>query len=232
MNKANLIKKTVILALVLIVPGFLYYLLTAHGKNHYTPLAYFGPRMVAKTFHKKRGKEIPDTLYHTIADFNLTDQNGKKVSLTTLKDKIVIANFFYTHCPTVCNLVNDNVNKLLPEYTSNKNICFVSITVDPQNDSVSVLKQYEKQYGTHANRLFLTGDTATIYNLARKGFLVNAVQTGKNEFNYSDQIILIDPNKHIRGYYRGASTAEVTTLNDEIKVLITEVLLNKDAPLY
>ena len=127
MNKANLIKKTIILALVLIVPGFLYYLLTAHGKNHYTPLAYFGPRVVAKTFHKKRGKEIPDTLYHTITDFNLTDQNGKKVSLATWKDKIIIANFFYTHCPTVCNLVNDNVNKLLPEYTSNKNICFVSM---------------------------------------------------------------------------------------------------------
>ena len=232
MNKANIIKKIVILALVLIVPGFLYYLLTSQGKNHYVPLAYFGPRTVAKTFHKVHGKEIPDTIHHSIFDFDLIDQNGQKVSLATFKDKIVIANFFYTHCPTVCGLVNDNINKLLPDYTKNKNICFVSITVDPKNDSVSALKKYEKQFGAHPNRLFLTGDTATIYNLARKGFLVNALQTGKNEFNYSDQVILIDPNKHIRGYYKGASTAEVSTLNDEIKVLITEVLLNKDVSLY
>ena len=81
MAKFSLIKKVPILVMILIVPGFLYYLLTVKGKNRYHPLPKFGPKVLAKTSHKVNGKVVPDTIYHTLSDFHLIDQDGKPVSL-------------------------------------------------------------------------------------------------------------------------------------------------------
>src|SRR6185437_10316763 len=189
MKKAGLLKKISILVLVLVVPGFLYYLLTAEGKNRYKPLPIFGPRVPAKTTHNVNGKSISDTIYHSVGDFKLTDQNGNRVSLDRFDNKIIVVNFFYTNCPTVCKEMNENVGLLDSAYQKNKMIYFVSITVDPQRDSVSVLKNYARQFKpANANWLFLTGDTGTIYSVARNGFLVNATPKGKDDFIYSDKL--------------------------------------------
>ncbi len=233
MKKAGILKKISILVIVLALPGFLYYLLTSQGKNRYKPLPVFGPKQVAKTFHKVKGKNIPDTIYHTIPDFSLTDQNGNPVSLKTLDGKIFIAGFFYTGCPTVCGLMNKNVSYLDSAYAKNKMLYFLSITVNPKQDDVAALKKYAAGFKYLSPKwLFLTGDTSTIYNLARKGFLVNALQTGTNDFIYSDKLILVDRDKRIRGYYTGASTPDVGRLDDEIKVLISDELRKNDTPLY
>jgi len=232
MKKAGIFKKISILVLVLVVPGFLYYLLTSQGKNRYKPLPIFGPKQLAKTSHRVKGKNIPDTIFHILPDFKLTAQNGDEVSLKTFDDKILVAGFFYTHCPDVCKLMNKNISFLDSIYKKNKMVDFVSITVDPDRDSISALKNYSKTLNPSAKWLFLTGDTSATYNLARKGFLVNALQINKNDFIYSDKLVLIDKNKRIRGYYTGASTDEVNRLDDEIKVLISEELRKKDIPLY
>lgn len=226
-------KKLLILVVLLALPGFLYYLLTAKGKNRYKPLPVYGPKQVAKTGHKVRGKYIPDTIYHKLPDFNLIDQDGKQVTLKSLDSNIFVANFFYTNCTGVCQTTNNNIKSLLDTYKQNKLVSFVSITVDPHCDSVNVMKQYAKQYNPAGVKwMFLTGDTAQIYPLARKGFLVNAVSLGNGEFIYSDKLILVDKKKRIRGYYSGTSVSEITRLNDEIKVLIAEELREMDEPLY
>ncbi len=233
MKKANLFTKITILVIVLFVPGFLYYLLVEKGKNHYVALPVFGPKQVAKTTHRVKGKAVPDTIYHTLSDFKLTDQDGNPVSLKTFDNRIFVAGFFYTHCPDVCNLVNTNISRVMSEYTKSKRISFVSITVDPQRDTAPVLKQYAATYKANPSQwLFLTGDTSTIYNLARNGFLVNALQTGNDNFIYSDKLVLIDQERRIRGYYTGASATDVSRLNDEIKVLLSQEILNHDTPLY
>ncbi len=233
MRTGNLIKKIIILVLILAVPGFLYYLLTAKGKNRYKPLPVYGPKVLAKTFHKYHGKIIPDTIYHTLSDFHLIDQNGKAVSLRSFDSKIFVANFFYTRCPSVCSMVNNYVDSLAHNYIKNKMVNFVSITVDPEKDSAPVLKAYSKKFDAATSKwLFLTGDTTVVYQLARKGFLVNAVKINPDNFIYSDNLILVDGQKRIRGYYSGTSYTDVTRLNDEIKVLISEELRKKDKPLY
>jgi protein SCO1/2 len=233
MSKLSLIKKIPILVMILIVPGFLYYLLTVKGKNRYHPLPKYGPKVLAKTTHRVKGKDIPDTIYHTLSDFHLTDQDGKQVSLKSFDDRIFVANFFYTNCPTVCNEMNGNIDSLLKVYATTKMVCFASITVDPARDSVKALKAYAKKFDVSASKwMFLTGDTSTIYNLARRGLFVNAVQNGKDDFIYSDKLVLIDQHKRIRGYYSGASLTDVLRLKDEIKVLIYEELRAKEAPLY
>lgn len=233
MKKARILKKIAVLLIVLFLPGFLYYLLVSQGKNRYKRLHIYGSKQTAKTSHRANGKNIPDTIYHSLPDFKLTDQDGKPVTSKTFDDKIFIAGFFYTHCPNVCTVINNNVKQLVSNYAKNKMVYFVSITVDPGRDSAEVLKSYANSFKPASRRwLFLTGDTSTIYNLARKGFLVNALQTGKNDFIYSDQLILIDPQKRIRGYYSGAKVDDVNKLNDEIKVLVQEELLTKEEPVY
>jgi protein SCO1/2 len=233
MNNLSLLKKILILVMILALPGFLYYLLNVGGKNRYKPLPFFGPKELAKTSHQFHGKKIPDTIYHQLPDFKLTDQNGATITSKSFDDKIFVASFFYTHCPSVCNTINKNVNALLSDYAKNNMVCFASITVDPDRDSVGVLKTYSKQYNPPGIKwLFLTGDTSVIYPLARKGFLVDATKVSNDDFIYSDKLILIDKEKHIRGYYSGTSAKDITKLNDEIKVLIAEELRKTDKPLY
>jgi protein SCO1/2 len=124
------------------------------------------------------------------------------------------------------------MRQLAEAYQKIRMVYFVSVTVDPK-DSVAVLKKYAETFKPSLPKwMFLTGDTSVTYNLARNGLLVNALQTGKNDFIYSDKLMLIDGSKRIRGYYSGVSMKEVSKLNDEIKVLISEEILKNDKPLY
>nr|WP_294945242.1 SCO family protein [uncultured Mucilaginibacter sp.] len=228
----RILKKIVILVMILALPGFLYYLLTAKGKNRYKPLPFYGSKTVAKTGHKFHGKFIPDTIYHKLDTFKLTDQNGNPVSFKTFDKKIFVAAFFYTRCPSVCNTVNGFMDSLDINYRKNKMVQFASITVDPEFDTQPVLKKYAAQFKPSNKWLFLTGDTTTIYNLAHNGMLVNAAKAGEGNFVVDDKLILVDAEKRIRGYYSGSSRADVMKLNDEIKVLISEELRKVDKALY
>ncbi len=233
MKRSGIFVKIVILVLVLFVPGFLYYLLVAQGKNRYKPLPVFGPKELAKTSRKIKGKLVPDTIYHKLRDFKLTSQYGMPVSLSTFNNKIFVVDFFYTSCPYICKLITANMAELDSAYKKNRMVDFVSITVDPKHDNEAVLKNYATKFKASPGKwFFLTGDTASIYSAARNGFLVNAIQTGKSDFIYSDKLILIDEDKRIRGYYSGAETSEVARLNDELKVLISEEIRKHDKALY
>lgn len=222
--------KILILVLILAVPGFLYYLLTAEGKNRYKPLPIFGPKYLAKTSHTFHGKKVPDTVFHQVSDFNLMDQDGRPASFKSIGPQILVINFFYTHC-TDCTQLMGNMDSLATYYGKNKRITFISITVDPMRDTPGVLKAYAGKIKPSGSKwLFLTGDAAVIDTLANKGLLVDALQNGNNSFVYSDKIILLDPERRIRGYYPGTSVDEVNRLNDELKVQISEELRKIKAP--
>lgn len=234
-NIVTLVKRFIILVLILIVPGFLYYLLQAKGKNRYKPLPIYGPKQVAKTFHKVKGNLIYDTIYHQIPDFKLYDQEDKITTQQNFKGKIVLFNFFFTNCPTLCKEINKNIAQLASTFQKNAMLKFASITVDPATDNPTVLKTYATPLKANETQWkFLTGDTAAIYALSRNGFLVTAIN-GKNNpenFVYSEKLILIDANRRIRGYYNGTSANELSKLNDEIKVLIAEELRKVKSNLY
>jgi protein SCO1/2 len=231
MNNLSLkVKKLIILVLILAVPGFLYYLLTVKGKNRYKPLAVYGPKQVAKTGHSRRGTYIPDTVYHKLGSFKLTNQLGQPVTEKSFDYKIIVVSFFYTHCQSVCGAVNKNMERLAWAYRKNRMVRFVTITVDPERDNPAALLAYSKTFKLPVEKWqFLTGDSTGIYSLARNGFLVNALKAG-NDFVYTDKLILIDADKRIRGYYTGTSLPEAVRLNDEIKVQIAEELRKIKAP--
>ncbi len=235
MVQIKAVKRFIILVLILIVPGFLYYLLQAKGKNRYKPLPIYGPKQVAKTFHTVRGKVVYDTIYHQVPDFKLYDQDNKLITQKSFEGKIVLVNFFFTQCPVLCKEVNRNIALLAGNFQKNSMIRFASITVDPATDNITVLKTYANSLKADENQWkFLTGDTATIYSLSRNGFLVTAVNghARPENFIYSEKLMLIDQDRRVRGYYNGTSMNEMATLNDEIKVLIAEELRKIKSNLY
>ena len=214
---------------MLAVPGLLYYLLQEKGKNRYKPLAIFGPKTVASTFHIKRGKKNPDTLYHTIRPFNLRSQENQQISFPAYSHKITVVNFFFTRCTSFCLAMNKEVARVNQIFGKNRLLQFYSISVDPEHDNTEVLMEYSQQFENRFdNWYFLTGDAQEIYRLAKEDFLVDALKdtTSQVNFIHSPMLILIDPQSRIRGYYDSANKDEVDKLADEIKLLITEELRN------
>jgi protein SCO1/2 len=225
------IKKILILVTILAVPGFLYYLLTEMGKNRYKPLPFFGPKVVAETFHKVRGTQIPDTLYHQVKNFQLQNQLSAAVSLDTYKGKILIVNLFHTKGSTFgVDFTNKAVKVFLETYGGNQVLNFVSLSIDPKNDKPKVLESYAKKLGAPAGKWdLLTGDSTQMFNLINNELFVDAHQINENgdtKFIYSNMFVLLDTKHRIRGYYEATSQEALAKLNDEIKVLITEELRN------
>lgn len=226
-NRKFPILKILILVTILAVPGFLYYLLQAKGKNRYKPLPIYGPKEVASTFKTKRGKKIPDTIYHHISDVKFLTGTGDSLDLANIKKQLLVVNFFYSRNNDPAKAMNDQLKSLNSEYETNSIIRFLSISVDPLFDTKDVLKSYGQTVGAKPNKWdFVVADTSVVYPLARKEFFVNVLNPNNNDadFVFSDQFILLDADHRIRGYYIGTSRDEVKRLSDEIKVLITEEL--------
>lgn len=227
MKKSSL-KKAALLAAILAVPVIAYYLLQEKGKNRYRPLSIFGPKQVAETFHKKRGKQIPDTIYHTVRDFQLTNQMGELISFPPTDTKLTVVAFFYTRCERRCSQINKHMAEIQRIYHKNKLIQLFSITVDPGFDTPEVLRKYAQSYQVRSNKWqFLTGQQAAIYKLVREDFLLDVLRdttTHEANIHHSSLLILLDPQKRIRGYYDATEKEQVDRLVDEIRVLIAEEL--------
>ena len=219
--------KILILVTILAVPGFLYYLLQAKGKNRYKPLPIYGPKEVAATFTTKRRKKIPDTIFHQIPNVKFVSSTGDSLDFGKLNTELLIVHFFYSRNKSPLQEMNQSLKTISDEFKDNKLIRFVSISVDPGFDTPTVLDKYASTIGAkQKNWSVLTADTSVVYPLARNYFFVNALMgnNGDTDFIFSDQLILLDVNHRIRGYYKATSKDEMKRLSDELKVMITEEL--------
>jgi len=195
------------------------YLVLTTGKHNIKKLQYFGPKALAPN-----GK---DTIYHTIPAFSLIDQDGKPFGDKDLNNKIYVANFFFTTCPTICPKMQTLMKKIqdTDDFKKLNDFKLVSITVDPDNDTPEKLKEFSNLIKAEQKRwYFLTGNRDSIYDLAYKGFMVNAMEDEKaaGGFLHSDIMLLIDKEKRIRGIYEGTSLKDVKRLIDEAKVLVAQ----------
>ncbi|MFI5154217.1 MAG: SCO family protein [Chitinophagales bacterium] len=162
---------------------------------------------------------------HEVDNFNMINQNDQVITLENLKDKILVANFFFTSCPGVCSNMMDHMKKVQLAFPSDAQLSFISFTVDPSRDQSARLKWYEEKHQIdNRNWSLLTGDKKEIYRLARKSFYLSAAEGdgGTNDFIHSDQLVLIDKKKHIRGYYEGTSDQSTEKLIQDIKKLENE----------
>ena len=221
------VKKILILVTILAFPGFLYWMLTVKGKNRYKSLAFFGPKQVASTFHTKRGVQIPDTLYHTVRDFTLLNQDSVAFIFPAKTHRISVVNFFYTRCTVFCASMNQQVNYLAKKYQRNSLLQFVSISVDGGHDSPTALRSYQQTTGFRStNWSLLTGQQPEVAELAKQSFLVDVLPdpAQPSTIIHSSMLVLLDPQKRIRGYYDSLSKEQMEKLDDELKVLINEEL--------
>jgi protein SCO1 len=178
------------------------------------------------------GKTYYDTTFHKVADVALTNQFGKTVSLNNdFADKILVVNFFFSTCPTVCPKLTRHVKLLEKAFRKNDTtVHLVSITVDPARDSFPVLRQYaDANNVNHDHWTFLTGDRRTIYNYAYNELHVVMGKGGEgvDDFIHTQKLVLLDKERHIRGYYDGLDTAELRRCADDIILLTLEKKRNK-----
>ncbi|MBB2146660.1 SCO family protein [Pedobacter sp. LMG 31464] len=225
------IKKILILVTILAVPGFLYYLLQEKGKNRYKPLAIYGAKQVASTFHSVRGKQIPDTIYHKVEDFKLVNQKSDTVSWKNYEGKIILAHLFYTSGGNYgIDVANKALGVLNKEYVKNTMVHFIGLTMDSEHDQPAVLADYADKLKAKAGKWdLLTGDSTVINQFIKKGLLLDALKStenGQTKFTFSNMFVLLDPQHRIRGYYEATNQEAISKLDDEIKVLIAEELRN------
>lgn len=163
--------------------------------------------------------------YHKIANFSLINQNGKTITQNDYKDKIYVADFFFTTCQTICPIMTDHMVKIQKEILNDKEVMLLSHSVTPKIDSVAQLKRYAIEKGVNDTKWNLvTGDKKQIYELARKSYL--AVKTDGNGDEYdmihTENFMLIDKKRQIRGYYDGTKPEDIERLLNDIKILKKE----------
>ena len=159
--------------------------------------------------------------YHKISDFNLTNQNGKEITQANYKDKIYVADFFFTTCQDICPVMTKNMYQLQEELKNDNEVLLLSHTVIPEVDTVEQLKEYAIENNVDDSKWNLvTGDKKQIYELARKSYL--AVEDSSfNEFDmiHTENFMLIDKEKQIRGFYDGTNSEEINRLLKDIEIL-------------
>ena len=160
--------------------------------------------------------------FHKISNFNLVNQNGNNISQEFYHNKIYVADFFFTTCPSICPIMTNNMLKVQEKIKNDPNILIVSFSVDPKTDSVAQLKRYAKEKGVDDLKWnLLTGDKRQIYDLARKSFFVAEIDkdSDSNDIIHTENFVLVDPDKRIRGFYDGTNLDEIKNLISDLSLL-------------
>ena len=164
--------------------------------------------------------------FHKIPNFKLTNQLGETISQATFKNKIYITDFFFTSCPGICPAMTKNMHKIQEVFKNDDDILLLSHSVTPSIDSIPVLNAYAKSKAIIPNKWHLvTGDRDQIYDLGRKAYFVEetlGLEQTKDDFLHTENFVLIDKNKHIRGIYNGLNRASIKQLIIDIKTLKEE----------
>lgn len=162
---------------------------------------------------------------HKIADFKLINQYGDTITQDTFKNKIYVANFFFTRCKGICPVMATNMESVQEAFKNDPDVLFLSMSVTPVKDSVSVLNAYAKEKGAIKGKWhFTTGNKKDIYNLARKSYMavLDEGDGGEQDFIHTEQFMLIDKKRQIRGFYDGTKPKDIELLKKDIHTLEEE----------
>lgn len=175
----------------------------------------------------KPGKTVGtvDTVYHTIPDFEFTNQHGQPVTAKTFDGKVYVASFFFTTCPTICPKMNSQLLKIYQEFKGNPEVALLSHSIDPRHDTVPVLAEYAKNLGVTGNQWqFVTGEKAKTYEIAQKSYFVSALDdaSAPGGIVHSGAFVLIDKEKRIRGIYDSTKDEDVNLLKAHLRMLLKE----------
>jgi protein SCO1 len=218
-----------LIAIALPIAGYL--IIDSYSKGIVPmPRHYIYDSVVTQT---SNGKQVTDTIWHKVPGFSLTNQLGKKVDWSDMEGKVVVANFFFTHCPTICPPMMVNMKRLQDGISSGQKVGdqqarfvqFLSFSIDPERDSVAALKKWADRFRISPdNWWLLTGPKKEIYDLSINDMKLIAQDGGPSDsdFLHTDMMVLIDKHHYIRGYYHGLDTSSIGRLSRDIILISLE----------
>jgi protein SCO1/2 len=195
-----------------------YFLLTPSKKLPIYSPADVNPKLVDASVKHIRSN-------HKIADFSLINQNGDTITQRDYNNKIYVVDFFFTRCQTICPIMSTNMADLQTFFNNDTTVLFLSHSVTPVIDSVSILRAYADKKGAIDMKWNLvTGNKKHIYELARKSYfaVLDEGDGGEQDFIHTEQFILIDKKRQIRGFYDGTDSSDILRIQDDILILKKE----------
>jgi protein SCO1/2 len=212
------------LMLAILLPLTGYYLVKYYSANAIQmPRRYFYDSVAVV---EKNGKLTNDTIWHHVNNINFVNQLGKKVSLDSLKGKILVVNFFFSRCPSICPGLARNMKKLQDSYANSKDsiVQFISVSIDPVHDSVLQLRNFADKFTfNHDSWWFVTGDRKEIYDFALKEMKASVADTEVDSaFIHTENFFLLDKERIVRGWYNGFDTVKQAQLVKDIPLLMLE----------
>lgn len=183
-------------------------------------LPYIGEPTINET--TVDGKKVIDTVYHTIPTFSFLNQDSVFITEKNFDNKIYLANFFFTHCPSICPTMQRNMLKVYEKYKGDERISFLSHSIDFKYDAPSVLKAYAQKLGVEGSQWqFVTGSKKDIYGMA-DAYLVYTKEDADVPGGYDHQgyLMLIDQDRHIRGAYDGTNDEQVAQLLKDLEIIL------------
>jgi len=205
-------------------------------KNHGTPafvilsmvfslLSCIEKKVERLPIYGERDVEGEDTIYHTIGNFEFINQDSLTITNQTFKDKIYVTDFFFTSCRTICPIMKTQMLRVYEEVKDDAEILLLSHTIDPEYDTVNLLRDYAERLGVSSRKWhFVTGDKDEIYRIAQKSYFSTALEDKREQdgFIHSGAFLLIDKAQRIRGKYDGTKEEEVNQLLEDIRKLKDE----------
>lgn len=229
------------LCIVALLPVVSYLIVkTASDDAVIMPKHYFADSVIDKVVD---GKKVSDTVWHRLDNITLVNQLGDTVSLDDINGSIIIADFFFTRCPSICPALTKNMKQLQDAMKMKDSrrridssyVRFISFTVDPERDTPDVLKRYADKYAVnHDTWWFLTGDKKKIYDYALNELKLG-LQDGEgvdSNFIHTSKFVLIDKRRNVRGYYDGLDSTSMSRLAEDLTLLMLEKDKNKKRNLF
>lgn len=187
-------------------------------------LPIFGQREV--NTREVDGKQVTDTVYHTIAPFQFTDQDNQPITNETFKGKVYVADFFFTSCRTICPIMKTQMLRVYQKIQDDPDVLILSHTIDPEYDTVNLLHDFAKRLDVKTEKWhFATGQPKEyVFNLAQTSYFATAMEdkAEPDGFIHSGAFLLIDRQGRIRGKYDGTKEEEVNRLMIDINILKSE----------
>jgi protein SCO1/2 len=221
-------KALLALCVVVLIPLAFYLVASRYGVT--MPRRFFMDSVITTM---KDGKQMTDTVWHRVENIPLVNQLGESVSLEQDSGKVIVVDFFFTHCASICPILMRNIKRMQDglkqrndaERIDTSFVRFMSISVDPVRDSAPVLKRYADRYGVNSDVWWLlTGQKKTIYDFALQELklgLQDSVSVDSN-FVHTDYVTLLDKEHVVRGYYHGTDTTAMNKLADDIVFIMLE----------
>ncbi len=164
---------------------------------------------------------------HIAGSFSFVNQDGKQINEKSVENKVTLVEYFFTSCPSICPIMNENLKEIYKKFKQDTGFMILSHTVDPERDSVSVLKKYAQRFdaGTPGWE-FLTGDKDALYKTASQDYLLAAVDSGSSNFIHTQYVVLLDRQRRIRGFYDATNKESISKLESDIKTLLKEPVIS------